>query len=228
LAKFWKSGALRFHVEHADIKALCRAEVAPCVAGETGRHQQSVCHLCGVLDKIADHGALALVELAVEVAVERLAVDGRIGGDDLQGGGIGRKREVPIGVERFGACALVPGIVEGGEASKLRGNCLLDLALDLHAPGVGFGQALAQHKADGALDVVARPARLGRFSYYVPCGGHTHARRPQNGAEISPNASILVREHHYLQAIVRHVASHCAIGGRLSGPSDFAAGRNQA
>ena len=67
----------------------------------------------------------ALGELAVEVAVEGLAVDGRIGGDDLESSRIGREREVPIGIKGLGVDALMPCIVEGGEAGKLRRNGLL-------------------------------------------------------------------------------------------------------
>ena len=68
----------------------------------------------------------------------------RIGGDDLERGGIGRERKVAVGVERFSVCALVPGVVERVEAGELRRHRVLDLGLDLHAPRVGLPKALAQ------------------------------------------------------------------------------------
>ena len=124
---------------------------------------KSVRHLRGVVDQVAQHRRLALGELAIEIAIERLAVDRGIGGDDLERGGIGRERQVAVGIERLRVAALVPGFVERGEAGELRRHGLLDLGLDLHAPGVGFAQALAQDEADGALDVVALLQRASRF-----------------------------------------------------------------
>ena len=37
--------------------------------------------------------------------------------------------------------------------------------------------------------------------------------RPEDGAEVGPDAGILVGEHHHLQAVVRHVPGHGGVGG---------------
>ena len=71
--------------------------------GKPFGHEQAVRHLRGVIDEIADHRPLALFELAIEITVERLAVDGGIGGDDLQRGGIGGERQIAVGVKRLAA-----------------------------------------------------------------------------------------------------------------------------
>ena len=68
-------GALGLHVEHADVEALGSAEIAPHVAWKALGDEQAVGDLRGVVDEIAQHRRLALGELAIEVAVERLAVD---------------------------------------------------------------------------------------------------------------------------------------------------------
>ena len=106
----------------------------------------------------------------------------------------------------------MPGVVERGEAGELRRDRLLDLGLDLHAPGVGFAQALAQNEADGALDVVALLQRALGLGDDVPSGGDPQPCRPENAAQIGPHAGVLMGEHHHLQAVVRHVWS-CGICG---------------
>ena len=202
--------ALRLHVEHADIEALRRVQGRATRRAGSPRHQQSVRHLRRILDQVADHCSLALGELAVEIAVERLAVDGRIGRDDLQRGGIGRERQIAVGVERLAR-------VQASSSAVRRSSCwrhrLLDLGLDLHAPRVGFGQTLAQHEADRALDVVALLQRAFSLGDDVPGGGDAQAGGPQNRAEIGPDAGILMGEHHHLHAVVRHVPGHGGVGG---------------
>ena len=107
----------------------------------------------------------------------------------------------------------MPGVIERSEAGELRRDGLLDLGLDLHAPGVRFAQALAQHEADGALDVVALLQRALGLGDDVPGGGDAKPGRPEDRAEIGPDAGVLVGEHHHLQAVVGHVAGHGGIGG---------------
>jgi hypothetical protein len=102
----------------------------------------------------------------------------------------------------------VPGVVKGVEAGELGGDGVLDFRLDLHAAGVGVAEALAEDEADGALDVVAPPARFPDLSCDIPCGSYRKAGGPKNGAEIGPDAGILMGEHHDLQAVVRHMVGH--------------------
>ena len=109
-AKFWKSAtfgrALGLHVEHADVEPLGGREIAPHVTGEACGDEEAVRDLRGVFDELAQHRRLALAELPVEVAIEGLAVDRRVGGDDLERGGVGGEGQVPVGVEGLGVGAL--------------------------------------------------------------------------------------------------------------------------
>jgi len=97
-------------------------------------HQQSVRDLRCVFDEIADHCALALVELAIEVAIQWLAVDGRIGCNYLQRGGVGGEREIAVGVERLSS----PDFVERRERSSCPATAVsISASISMRRIGLG-------------------------------------------------------------------------------------------
>ncbi|MNQ89074.1 hypothetical protein D3C85_1043690 [compost metagenome] len=117
-------------------------------------------------------------------------------------------------------CQLVVGIVEVGLTAFVQCTHGIDLAMhlvlhhreDFIQEASFVAGTLAQHKAYRALYVIALfdPSRF-RLRADRPRGGRLQSGRPKDHAKVSPHRWILVREHHHLQPIVRHVPREVAI-----------------